>query len=191
MGQQIPLPRSSSPYPDDNQNGSSEQLEPETEDDMDMRDFSERPTNDKRPPKPPRKTKVMLQNLIPPLGCPDCMPMTADVAGIPKPQTTEIRGILPEKKKVPIGWPTCLKRLPPKATFPDNDIYAVHKNESEHHYEEPKEKDPQDDRELKEKNMKVFYKLNVNDKVDLANTPHEEEYADENYESVEDRETMV
>ena len=61
MAQLVPLPRSSSPYPKDNQPGSLEQLEPKTE-----YDISERPTNDKRPTKPPRKPKVMLQNLIPP-----------------------------------------------------------------------------------------------------------------------------
>ena len=38
VAQQIPLPRSSSPFPD-NQPGTMEQLEPETEDDMDVRDF--------------------------------------------------------------------------------------------------------------------------------------------------------
>ena len=84
-----------------------------------------------------------------------------------------------------------MKRLPTKVTFHDNDIYAVHKSESGHHYEEPKEKDPQHDREPKEQNMRVFYKLNINDKVDLTNTPHKEEYTDKNYESVEDRETVV
>ena len=67
----------------------------------------------------------------------------------------------------------------------------MHENESEHHYEEPKEKDPQDKRKPKEKNMRGFYKLNINEKVDLTDTPHEEEYSDENYEPVEDRETAV
>ena len=110
VAQQIPLPRSSSPYPDINQPGSLEQLEPKTEDGMGMRDFSENPANDQRPSKPAHKTKVMLQNLIPPPGCPDYMAINAAIAGIPKPQTTRIRGILPEKKKVPRGWPTCLKR---------------------------------------------------------------------------------
>ena len=40
MAQQIPLPRSSSPSPV-NKPGPLEQLEPETDDDMDMRDFME------------------------------------------------------------------------------------------------------------------------------------------------------
>ena len=53
VAQQVPLPRSSSPYPKDSQPGSLEQLEPKTEDDMDVRDFSKRSTNSKRPTKPP------------------------------------------------------------------------------------------------------------------------------------------
>ena len=39
IAQQVPLPRSSSPYSTDNQPGSMEQLEPKTEHDMDIRDF--------------------------------------------------------------------------------------------------------------------------------------------------------
>ena len=127
VAQQVPLPRSSSPYPD-NQPRSLEQPEPKTEDDMDFWDFSERPMNDRRPPKPAHKPEVMLQTLLPPpLGCPDYIAMNAAVAGIPKPQSMEIR-VIPPGKKVPRGWPKCLKRSPPKATF-HNNIYAVHKEE--------------------------------------------------------------
>ena len=149
--QQIPLPRSSSPYPD-NQPRTLEQSEPETENNMDVRDFSERPANDKRPPKHPCKPMVMLQNLTPPPGCPDYMAMNAAVTGIPKPQPTEIRGILPKKKKIPREWPTCLKRSPLKAVFYNNDIYVVHGDKSEHHYKEPKEKESQDEWDSREKN---------------------------------------
>ena len=39
--------------------------------------------------------------------------------------------------------------------------------------------------------MRVFYKLNIKENIDLTNTPHEEEFTDENYESVEERETTV
>ena len=39
--------------------------------------------------------------------------------------------------------------------------------------------------------MRVFYKLNVKDNVDLTNTLQKEEYTDENYESVEEQETAV
>ena len=123
MAQQIPLPRTSSPTQTDKQPGSLEQLEVDTKDDMDITDFSERPANDMRPPKPPRKTKAYILDLIPSPGCPDYMVMNHTVMGIPKPPLLEIRSLLTEKRKVPIGWPACLKRSPPKAAF-NNDIYA-------------------------------------------------------------------
>ena len=84
------------------------------------------------------------------------MAKNAATAGIPKPQSTEIRGILPKKKKVPRGWQTCLKSLPPKAAFHDNDIYAVRTDESEHHYEEPKEKEAQEGMRTKGKEYEGF-----------------------------------
>ena len=148
VAQQVSLPRTSSPCPSNSQTRSLEQLETVTEDDMDVRDFSERPTNDLRPPKPPRKPKVILQNLIPPPGCPDYV-----VIGIPKPPLPEIRGILPEKKKVPRGWPACLKRSPPKAIFHNNHIYAKNTESSEKLYEEPHQKKTQEEQGPKEKNM--------------------------------------
>ena len=86
MAQQVPLSRSSSPYPRDNQPGSLEQIEPKAEDDMNFRGFSKRPVNNKRPTKPPRKPKVMLQNLIPTPDCHDYMAMDAAIMDIPKPQ---------------------------------------------------------------------------------------------------------
>ena len=153
VAQQVPLPRSSSPCPSNNQTSSLEHLEPETEHDMDVRDFSERPANDLRPPKPPRKTKVILQNLIPPPGCPDYMAMNHTVMDIPKPQPPEIRGIIPEKKNVPRGWPACLKRSPSKATFHNNDIYSKSTESSESLYKEPKEKETQEEHSPKGKNM--------------------------------------
>ena len=156
VAQQVPLPRSSSPCPNNNQTSSLEQLEPETEDDLDIRDFSERPTNEKRPPKPPRKTKVILQNLIPPPGCPDYMAMNATIMGIPNPQHTEARGIIPEKKKVPRGWPACPKRSPPKAAFHNNDIYSKSTESSENLYKEPKERETQEEHSPKEKNVIFF-----------------------------------
>ena len=66
--QQIPLPRTSLPTHTDKQLGSLEQLEVDTENDVDIRDFSERPANNMRPPKPPRKTKSYILDLIPPPG---------------------------------------------------------------------------------------------------------------------------
>ena len=54
VAQQIPLPRSSSPYPDDHHEA-LEQLEPEKDDDLDKIDYRARPANDSRPPKPTRR----------------------------------------------------------------------------------------------------------------------------------------
>ena len=58
-----------------------------------------------------------------------------------KPYRTEIQGILPDKRKVPHGWPGCLKRQPPRVAFKNNDIYMVN-NEEPSNYEEPRERHP-------------------------------------------------
>ena len=132
----------------------------------------------------------MIQNNFPsPQICPDYIAMTA--AESAKPHLKEVRGILLEKK-MPRGWPACLKKSSSKAEFQNNDIYVVHTSDDEHHYKEPKEKEEsQETKELNEKNMHVFYKLNIKDNVDLSNVPHEEEYMDENYEPIEEWETAV
>ena len=184
VAQQVPLPRSSFPYPNNDQSSSLEQLKPETEDDMDIRDFLEGPINDQRPPKPPRKPKVMLQNLIPPPGFPDYMTMDPTMMGIPKPQHTQVRGIIPEKKKVPRGWSTCLKRSHSKVTFHNKDIYSKNTDSSENHYDKPKEKETQEENSPQEKNMRIFYKLNVKENVNITSTPCKEEYGEKNYESI-------
>ena len=118
---------------------------------MDVRNFSESPTNDLRPPKPPRKPKVILQNLTPPPGCSDYVAMNHAVMGIPKPPLPEIRSFLPDKKKVPTGWPACLKRSSPKATFNNNDIYARSTESSKNLYEEPHENKTKEDQGHREK----------------------------------------
>ena len=64
-----------------------------------------------------------------------------------KPHRTEIWGILPDKRKVPHGWPACLRRQPPRVAFTNNDIHVVNDEESSN-YEEPRERCP-----------KVQYKL--------------------------------
>ena len=103
IAQQIPLPRSSSPCPE-NRPGSLEQLEPEMDDDMDVKDFSERLANDKRPPKPKSGPRLMIQNFFPSqLTCPNYVAMTAAAAAAEptKPPIKEVRGILPENNMVP------------------------------------------------------------------------------------------
>ena len=135
--------------------------------------------------------KVMLQNLIPLPGCSYYMTMDPTMMNIRKPQHTEVRGIIPEKKKVPRGWPTCLKRLPPKVTFHNNDIYSKNTDSSKNHYDEPKEKETQEEHSPQEKNMRIFYKLNVKENVNISFTLCEEEYDEQNYESIEESKTTL
>ena len=192
MAQQIPLPRTTSPTHTDTQPGSLEQLEVVTEDEMDIRDFSETPTNDMQSPKPPRKTKAYIMDIILPPGCPDYMAINHTVMGIPKPPLLEIRSLLTEKRKVPIRRPACLKRSPPKAAFNNNDIYTKNTKNGENFYEEPQEsRTTEEEHKPKEKNMKVFYKLNVNDNTNVTSTPCEEEFSDQNYEPIEDHKTVL
>ena len=114
VAKQIPLLRTSSTSPNtnDKQPGLPQQLEIFSEDNMDIRDFFKRPQIDMRPQKPTRKTKTYILDLIHPSGCPDYMVMNQVVMDIPKPPQPEIRSLLMEKRKVPIGWPACLKRSP-------------------------------------------------------------------------------
>ena len=149
---------------------------------MDIKDFSEKPTNGMRPPKPLRKTKAYIMDIIPPPGCPDYMAMNHTVMDIPKPSLLEMRSLLTEKRKVPIRWPACLKRSSPKVAFNNNDIYAKSTENGEKFYEELQEsKTNEEEHEPKEKNMKIFYKLNINDNANIVSTPCEEEFSDQNY----------
>ena len=62
----------------------------------------------------------------------------------------------------------------------------------ENFYEEPQEdKTNEEEHEPKEKNMKIFHKLNVNDNTNIVSTPHEEEFSNQNYEAIEDHETTL
>ena len=62
----------------------------DTGDNKDIRDFSGRLVNDMRPPKPLRKTKAYIMDIIPSPGCPDYMAMNHAVMSIPKPPLPEI-----------------------------------------------------------------------------------------------------
>ena len=99
--------------------------------------------------------------------------MTA-VAEIPtKPHRTEIRGILPDKRRVAHGWPACFRRQPPRVAFRNNDICMVNDEESNIY------------KELRERHPKVLYKLKVCKDPTSKNMPHEEEFDDDNYESID------
>ena len=146
-----PLPRSSSPYP--KKTSTLEDLETDMDDNMvDITDFFKRPPDEKRSPRPKQtnNTQSTAQEQCPtPQNSPTYIPMkTTTAAAIPaKPHKTKIRGILPDKRKVPHGWPACLRRQPPRVAFRNNNIYVVDDEESSN-YEEPRERHP-----------KVQYKL--------------------------------
>ena len=172
--------RASFLYPD--WPSTSEQLEPETDDEViDITDYTERPINDKRSPRHVQKygPHSMTQG---PCLTPQTSPyyITMNVATeSAKPHHAEIWGILLEKRRTPCRWPTCLKKQPPRVAFRNNDIYMVNAEESDPYIE------PQ------ERNMRVFYRLKVNEDLASKNIPHEEEYDDDNYESIEEKETAV
>ena len=126
VAQQIPLPRSSSPYPDDRP-GALEQLEPETDEDIDITDYMERPANDRRPSRPNKRhgPSLMIQNFCPtPKTSPNYLAMTTAPEPVKQP-LKEIRGILPKKNKTPHSWLAFLKKTPPKKAFRNNEIYIV------------------------------------------------------------------
>ena len=113
-----------------------------------------------------------------PQNSPTYLAMNAAAATPAKPDRTEIWGILPDKRRIPYRWPTCLKKQPPRVAF-KNDIYMINDAESDT-YEEPKER-----------NLRVMYKLTVSKDSASKNMPHEEEFDDENYEPIEEKETAV
>ena len=169
-------PRVSSPYL--KQTSTLEDLEPNTDDDfIDVTNYAERQTNDKRSPQPKHAvmTHTMTQGHCPtPQNSPTYLPMNAVAAAPARPHRTEIWGILPDKRRVPHGWPACLRRQPPRVVFRNNNIYMVNDEES-NIYEE-----------LRERHPKVLYKLKVCEDPTSKNMPHEEEFNDDNYKSVDE-----
>ena len=145
-----PLPRSSSPYL--KKTSMLEDLETRTDDNMvDITDFFERPPNEKRSPRPKQtnNTQSTAQEQCPtPQNSPTYIPMKiTTAAAVPaKPHKTKIWGILLDKRKVPRGWPACLRRQLSRVAF-RNNICVVDDEESSN-YEEPRERHP-----------KVQYKL--------------------------------
>ena len=170
----VTTPRTSLPFP--KCTSTLEDLEPDTDDDIiDVTDYSKRPTNDKMSPRPKQTdmTHTMTQgHCLTPQNSPTYLAMNA--AAPAKPHRTEIWGILLDKRKVPHGWPACLRRQPPRVAFKNNDIYMVNDEEA-NSYEEPRERHP-----------KVQYKLKICDNPASKNMSHEEEYDNDNYESIDE-----
>ena len=73
----------------------------------------------------------------------------------------------------------CLRKQPPRVAFKNNDIYMINDEES-NTYEEPKER-----------NLRVMYKLKVSKDPASVNMAHEEEFDDDNYESIKEKKTAV
>ena len=156
----------------------------ETEEEIDIRDYSERPANDLRPPKSPRKKQGNTSKPNSTSRLPQLCGNAPCNHGNLKTNPPRDKRILSVRRKVPRGWPACQKRSTPKAAFQNNDIYLKSTESSENLYEEPQEKGVT---ELpKEKNIREFYKLKVKEKEDLTSTPQEEEYDDRNYKSIEE-----
>ena len=76
-----------------------------------------------------------------PQNSPTYLAMNAVAATPAKPHRTEIWGILPNKKRIPHGWPAYLRKQPLRVAFKNNDMNMVNDEESDT-YEEPKERHP-------------------------------------------------
>ena len=154
------------------QTSTLEDLKTDTDDNMiDMTDFFDRPQNKKRSPRP-KQVKSNHEQCPTPQNSPTCTPKSSVSTTPPaKPHRNEVWGILPDKRRVPYGWPACLRRQPPRVAFRNNDIYVIEDEE----YKEPRERHP-----------KVQYKLRVCANSSAQNMPHEEVLDDNNYESIDE-----
>ena len=122
----VTTPRENLPFP--KQTSTLEDLEPDTDNDIiDITDYSEIPSNDKRSPRPKQMdmTHATTQGHCPtPQNSPTYLAMKVTAVAPAKPHRTKIQGILPGKRKVPHGWPACLRRQPPRVAFKNNYIYG-------------------------------------------------------------------
>ena len=125
-------------------------------------------------------TPIVTQGHCPtPQNSPRYLVMNAAAATPANPTKQRFKGILPDKRRIPHVWPACLEKQPPKVAFKNNDIYMINDKESDT-YEEPKER-----------NLRVMYKLKVSKDSTSKNMPHEEEFDDDNYESIKEKEMSV
>ena len=144
---------------------------------IDVTDYSERPSNDQRSPRPKQMdtTHATTQGHCPtPQNSPTYLAMNAVAAAPAKPHRTKIQGILQDKRKVPHGWPACLRMQSPRVAFKNNNIYMANDEEA-NNFEE-----------LWERHPNVQCKLKVCDNPTSKKMPHEEEYDDDNYESIDE-----
>ena len=119
------LPRSSSPYPK-KKTCTLEDIKTDTDVNMiDITDFFDRPQNEKRSPRP-KQTQSNSEQCPTPQNSPTHTPKSSVSTTPPvKPHRNEIWGVLPDIRRVPHGWPACLRRQQPRVAFRNNDIYVV------------------------------------------------------------------
>ena len=130
---------------------------------------------------PNRLVQLHRETGLTPQNSPTYLPMNVAAKLPAKPHRAEIQGILPDKRRVPHGWPTCLRKQPSRVAFKNNDIYIyiyMINDEESNTYEE-----------LKERHSRVFYKLKVSKNPASKNMPHEEDFDEDNYKSID--ETVV
>ena len=138
---------------------------------VDITDFFDRPQNEKRSLRP-KQAETDSEQCPTPQNSPTDTPKSSVSTTPPaKPHKNEVCGILPDKRRVPRGWPACLRRHPPRVAFRNNDIYVVEDED----YEKPRERHP-----------KVQYELKLSDNPAAQNMPHKEEFDDNNYESIDE-----
>ena len=134
-----------------------------------MTDFFDRPQNEKRSLRP-KQTEIIPEQCLTHQNSPTHTPKSSVPTTPPaKPHRNEVQRILQDKRRVPHGWSACLRRQPPRVAFRNNDIYVIEDEEY---------------KELRERHPKVQYKLWVCDNPATQNMPHEEDFDDNNYESI-------
>ena len=134
-----------------------------------MNDFFDRAQNEKRSRRP-KQAEIIPEQCPTPQNSPTHTPKSSVSTTPPaKPHRNDVRGIIPDKRRVPRGWPACLRRQPPRVAFRNNDIYVI----EDEKYDEPRERHP-----------KVQYKLQVCDNPAAQNMPHKEDFDHDNYESI-------
>ena len=136
-----------------------------------MTDFFKRPRNEKRSPRPKQADSNQEQCPTPQNSPTHTLKSSVSTTTPAKPHRNEIQGDSSRQKKSTRGWPACLRRQPPRVAFRNNDIYIIDDEE----YEEPRERHP-----------KVQYKLRICDNPAAQNMPHEEDFGDNNYESIDE-----
>ena len=154
--QQIQMPRTSSPYPDVSEKR-LEKLETETKDGFDQIYYIARPVNYRRLPKARQRPTLrrsppnwLKNNCSIPQTSPKYIMMVASPQQNMQP-TNEVRGILPEGRKI-----------------------------ENHHYEE-----------LQEKGNRVVFNIQNNIQNNVQSNMQIKDEINENYELIEERETVV